>query len=64
MSIKAALALGIITDDIYTNTCSNCTRDHQPRHPPFIISEITLAEVEQIAYDYYFFTRGTSNKCY
>ncbi|MGF7078905.1 hypothetical protein [Mucilaginibacter sp. UYCu711] len=50
---KTALSLGIITDDLYKEL-SELYEDRNRVIHRFIISEITLAEVEQIAYDYYF----------
>lgn len=50
---KKALALGIIDDDTY-NYLFDLYEDRNRVIHRFIISEITLAEVEQIAIDYYF----------
>lgn len=50
---KKALALGVITDDMY-NALYELYEDRNRVIHRFIISEITLAEVETIAYDYYF----------
>jgi hypothetical protein len=50
---KAALSLSIITDDLYKSLYDLYEDRNRVIHR-FIISEITLAEVEQIVYDYYF----------
>jgi hypothetical protein len=50
---KTALSLEIITDTVY-KLLFNLYEDRNRVIHRFIISEITLAEVEQIAYQYYF----------
>jgi hypothetical protein len=50
---KKAFSLGIITDDLYKSLFDLYDDRNRVIHR-FIISEITLAEVEQIAYNYYF----------
>jgi len=50
---KTALALEVITNDLYKSLFKLYDDRNRVIHR-FIISEITLAEVEQIAYNYYF----------
>lgn len=50
---KTALSLDVITDTVY-KLLFNLYEDRNRVIHRFIISEITLAEVEQIAYQYYF----------
>lgn len=50
---KTALTMGIITDELYKELYDLYDDRNRVIHR-FIISEITLAEVEQISYDYYF----------
>lgn len=44
----------MITDDLYNNGLYELYEDRNRVTHRFSISEITLAEVERIAYDYYF----------